>query len=135
MSMLGKVRMLLKHRREVRMAISSAICLAEGDANAAVLGGLTDEEMRAVCDWAAEDGGKTVVEVGTLFGLTAREIAGRIRNGRVIAVDNFTWILLVCPPPCMRTSRAASCAARMSSSGRWTARRFVRRRRSLGGST
>lgn len=83
--------MLLKHRREVRMAVSSALRLAEGDANAAVLGGLTDEEMRAVCDWATEDVGKTVVEVGTLFGLTAREIAGRIVNGRVVAVDNFTW--------------------------------------------
>ncbi len=91
MNMLRKVWMLLKHRREVRMAVSSALRLADGDANAAVLGGLTDEEMRAVCDWATEDVGKTVVEVGTLFGLTAREIAGRIVNGRVIAVDNFTW--------------------------------------------
>ncbi len=91
MNMLRKVWMLLKHRREVRMAVSSALRLAEGDTNAAVLGGLTDEEMRAVCDWATEDVGKTVVEVGTLFGLTAREIAGRIVNGRVIAVDNFTW--------------------------------------------
>lgn len=91
MNMLRKVWMLLKHRREVRMAVSSALRLAEGDANAAVLGGLTDEEMRAVCDWATEDVGKTVVEVGTLFGLTAREIAGRIVNGRVVAVDNFSW--------------------------------------------
>ena len=91
MNILRKMWMLLKHRREVRMAVSSALRLAEGDANAAVLGGLTDEEMRAVCDWATEDVGKTVVEVGTLFGLTAREIAGRIVNGRVVAVDNFTW--------------------------------------------
>lgn len=91
MNMLRKVGLLLKHRREVRMAISSALRLAEGDANAAVLGGLTDEEMRAVCGWATEDVGKTVVEVGTLFGLTVREIAGRIVGGRVIAVDNFSW--------------------------------------------
>ena len=91
MNMLRKVGLLLKHRREVRMAVSSALRLAEGDANAAALGGLTDEEMRAVCGWATEGGGKTVVEVGTLFGLTAREIAGRIANGRVIAVDNFSW--------------------------------------------
>lgn len=91
MNMLRKVGLLLKHRREVRMAISSVLRLAEGDANAAALGGLTDEEMRAVCGWATEDVGKTVVEVGTLFGLTAREIAGRIANGRVIAVDNFSW--------------------------------------------
>lgn len=89
--MIKKLFLLLKHRREVRMAISSALRLAEGDANAAALGGLTDEEMRAACAWAAEGGGKTVVEVGTLFGLTAREIAGRIANGRVIAVDNFSW--------------------------------------------
>lgn len=89
--MIKKLLLLLKHRREVRMAISSALRLAEGDANAALLGGLADEEMRAVCDWATEDAGKTVVEVGTLFGLTAREIAGRIVNGRVVAVDNFTW--------------------------------------------
>ena len=91
MNMLREVWMLLKHRREVRMAVSSALRLAEGDANAAALGGLTDEEIRAVCTWATEEGGKTVVEVGTLFGLTAREIAGRIVGGRVIAVDNFTW--------------------------------------------
>ena len=96
--MIKKILLLLKHRREVRMAISAALRLAEGDANAAVLGGLTDEEMRAVCDWVTEDVGKTVVEVGTLFGLTAREIAGRIRNGRVIAVDNFTWNPFGLPP-------------------------------------
>lgn len=89
--MIRRLFLLLKHRREVRMAVSSALRLAEGDANAAALGGLTDEEMRAACAWAAEGGGKTVVEVGTLFGLTAREIAGRIANGRVIAVDNFSW--------------------------------------------
>ena len=96
--MIKKLLLLLKHRREVRMAISSALRLAEGDANAALLGGLADEEMRAVCDWATEDVGKTVVEVGTLFGLTVREIAGRIRNGRVIAVDNFTWNPFGLPP-------------------------------------
>ena len=49
--------LLLKHRREVRMAVSSALRLAEGDANAAALGGLTDEEMSAVCAWATEGGG------------------------------------------------------------------------------
>ena len=64
MNMLRKVWLLLKHRHEVRMAISSVLRLAEGDANAAALGGLTDEEMRAACVWAAEGGGKTVVEVG-----------------------------------------------------------------------
>lgn len=89
--MLRKVGLLLKYRREVRMAISSALRLAEGDANAAVLGGLTDEEMRAVRGWATEGRSKTIVEVGTLFGLTAREMANGVVGGRVIAVDNFTW--------------------------------------------
>lgn len=89
--MIKKLLLLLKHRREVRMAISTALRLAEGDANAVVLGGLTDEEMRAVCGWAAEGCGKAIVEVGTLFGLTAREMAACAVGGRVIAVDDFSW--------------------------------------------
>ena len=63
-----------------------------------VLLGLTEEEMRAVCAWATEDIGMTVVEVGTLFGLTARELGWQVVGGRVIAVDNFSWNPFGLPP-------------------------------------
>jgi predicted O-methyltransferase YrrM len=55
------------------------------------LGSLTDEELNAVKAWASEKEGAVVVEVGTLFGLTAREMARSNVGGRVVAVDNFSW--------------------------------------------
>ena len=83
---------LLRHRREARTALSTLSYLYSGDSTALdVLGGLTDEEMKAVCAWATEEPGMTVVEVGTLFGLTARELARQVVGGRMIAVDNFSW--------------------------------------------
>lgn len=60
--MIGKICRLLKHRREVRMALSSALRIAEGDENASILGGLT-----------------------------AKAIAAAKPGLRIIAVDNFSW--------------------------------------------
>lgn len=90
--MFGRLMTLLRHRREAKTALSTLSYLYSGD-NAALdaLGGLTDDEMKAVCAWATEEPGMTVVEVGTLFGLTARELARQVVGGRVIAVDNFSW--------------------------------------------
>lgn len=97
--MLKRITTLLKHWREAKSAFSTLASLY-GDKSGAmdVLGGLTDEEMKAVCDWATEILGYTVVEVGTLFGLTARELASQIVGGRVIAVDNFSWNPFGLPP-------------------------------------
>jgi len=83
---------LLKHWREAKSAFSTLSFLYGGKSDALdALGGLTDEEMQAVCRWATETPGMSVVEVGTLFGLTAREIAQQDGIGRVVAVDNFSW--------------------------------------------
>ena len=94
-----RILTLIRHWREAKTAFSTLAALY-GDKIGSMdaLGGLTEEEMRAVVGWATEDIGMTVVEVGTLFGLTAREIAGRIANGRVIAVDNFSWNPFGLPP-------------------------------------
>ena len=90
--MLRRIWTLMKHWREAKTAFSTLSYLyEEGNGTLDALGGLTEEEMRAVCAWATEDIGMTVVEVGTLFGLTARELDWQIVGGRVIAVDNFSW--------------------------------------------
>lgn len=90
--MLKRIFSLMRHWREAKSALSTLSYLYSGDSNAMdALGGLTEEEMKAVVDWATEDIGMTVVEVGTLFGLTARELSYWIAGGRVVAVDNFSW--------------------------------------------
>ena len=94
--MIGKIFKLLKHRNEVRMALSSALRIAEGDVNAMILGGLTDEEIAGLISWLPERG--TFVEFGTLFGLTAKAIATAKPNLKVLAVDNFSWNPFGLPP-------------------------------------
>lgn len=90
--MIRRLMTLLWHWREAKSAFSTLGYLYSGTAHDLdALGGLTDEEMSAVCRWATERPGMTVVEVGTLFGLTARALAARVAGGRVIAVDNFSW--------------------------------------------
>ena len=97
--MIGRIWTLAKHWREAKSAFSTLASLyGGGDASLDALGGLTDEEMRAVVDWATEEMGMTVVEVGTLFGLTARELSYWVVGGRVIAVDNFSWNPFGLPP-------------------------------------
>lgn len=97
--MIKRVVTLLKHWREARSAFST-LALLYGDKSGSMdaLGGLTAEEMKAVCTWATEGIGYTIVEVGTLFGLTARELARQVVGGRVIAVDNFSWNPFGLPP-------------------------------------
>lgn len=97
--MIRRILTLLKHWREAKSALSTLSCLYDSKSDALdALGGLTAEEMKAVCDWATEETGMTVVEVGTLFGLTARELDTRIVGGHVIAVDNFSWNPFGLPP-------------------------------------
>lgn len=94
-----RVWTLLKHWREAKTAFSTLSYLYEdGNASLDALGGLTEEEMKAVVSWATEEMGATVVEIGTLFGLTARELDTWIVGGRVIAVDNFSWNPFGLPP-------------------------------------
>lgn len=94
--MIGEIFKLLKYRNEVRMALSSVLRIAEGDSNAMMLGGLTDEEITGLISWLPERG--TFVEFGTLFGLTAKAIAAEKPNLKVLAVDNFSWNPFGLPP-------------------------------------
>ena len=97
--MIKRLITLLRHWREAKTAFSTLSYLySDGNTSLDALGGLTEEEMRAVCTWATEEIGMTVVEVGTLFGLTAREIATWIVGGKVIAVDDFSWNPFGLPP-------------------------------------
>jgi len=97
--MFKRLMALWRYRREAKTALSTLSYLYSGESSALdALGGLTDEEMNAVCAWATEKPGLTVVEVGTLFGLTARELDAQVFGGRVIAVDNFSWNPFGLPP-------------------------------------
>ena len=97
--MIGRLVTLVKHWREAKTALSTLSYLyGNSVVSMDALGGLTEEEMKAVVGWATEDIGMTVVEVGTLFGLTARELSYWIAGGRVIAVDNFSWNPFGLPP-------------------------------------
>ena len=97
--MIKRILTLLRHWREAKTAFSTLSYLYSDGSNAMdALGGLTEEEMNAVCRWATEDIGFAVVEVGTLFGLTARELARHVVGGKVITVDNFSWNPFGLPP-------------------------------------
>jgi hypothetical protein len=97
--MLRRIWALIKHWREVKSGFSTLSYLYSGKSDALdALGGLTDEEMSAVSSWVGEIPGSVVVEVGTLFGFTAREMARSNVGGRVIAVDNFSWNPFGLPP-------------------------------------
>jgi len=97
--MIRRLLTLVKNWQQAKTAFSTLAALY-GDkiGSMDVLGGLTEDEMEAVCRWATEDVGFTVVEVGTLFGLTARELARQVVGGKVIAVDNFSWNPFGLPP-------------------------------------
>lgn len=97
--MLGRIGALLCHWREAKTALSTLSYLYGGrGCDMDALGGLTDGEMRALCGWATEKPGMTIVEVGTLFGLTALELARHVVGGKVVAVDNFSWNPFGLPP-------------------------------------
>lgn len=94
--MIKKLLTLLRHRKEVRMALSSALRIADGDENAMILGGLTDEEIAGLISWLPDEG--TFVEIGTLFGLTAKAIAAAKPKLKIVCVDNFCWNPFGLPP-------------------------------------
>lgn len=119
-----KLFQLLKHRKAVKALISSHLSLLEGDGVAASLGGLTDEEERAisalvrecvsslvpeakdgpimrecVSSLAKEERAGPIVEFGTLFGLTTQLLAEAAPDGvTVLTVDNFCWNPFGLPP-------------------------------------
>jgi len=84
MSRIGRLFRLAAHPRELRLALSGLAVRLEGDG---ALGGLTSDETQAVVRWATK---RHFVEVGTLFGFTAKAVAAG-SSAHVIAVDNFCW--------------------------------------------
>ena len=78
---------IISHPRELRLALSGlAVRLGGDDA----LGGLSDEELGALVAWVERTSPSSVVEIGTLFGFTARALAKRT-GAHVVTVDNFCW--------------------------------------------
>lgn len=96
MSKFGKFLKALSRPGLVRMALSSAVRMAEGDSIACAIGGLTEAEIAALVKWLPDDG--TFVEFGTLFGFTAKAIAAAKPNLKIVAVDNFSWNPFGLPP-------------------------------------
>ena len=87
MNKLKQLWRVLTHPRELRLALSGLGMRLSGEDS---LGGLSQLETDALVKWVNETGAKTVIEIGTLFGLTAKALDSRT-PAKVIAVDNFCW--------------------------------------------
>ena len=87
MSRLCRLWRVLTHPRELRLALSGLATRLGGDD---AMGGLSPEETEALVRWTKGSGAATFVEIGTLFGFTARDVA-RLAGVHVVAVDNFSW--------------------------------------------
>lgn len=89
MGTLGKILALVRNRGRVRNALSTLASLYSADGTFDALGGLTEIEKRTLVDWAQPY--DNIVEIGTLFGFTARALALKYPTKNIIAVDNFCW--------------------------------------------
>ena len=87
MRRLSRLLLVLAHPRELRLAVSGLAARMEGDSG---FGGLDERETDALAAWVRDSGAPAFVEIGTLFGFTARRIAATTR-AKVIAVDDFSW--------------------------------------------
>lgn len=87
MSKIAQLWRIATHLRELRLALSGLGMRLGGDE---AMGGLTSEETDALVRWTKDAGVGTFVEIGTLFGLTARTVSYETGKN-VIAVDNFCW--------------------------------------------
>jgi len=87
MNKLRQLWRILTHPCELRMALSGLGMRLGGDT---ALGGLTDEETAALVRWTGEASVTRFVEIGTLFGFTAKAVARRTQ-AKVTAVDIFCW--------------------------------------------
>ena len=79
---------LLRNFGRVRNALSFLASVYGGDGVQDAIGGLTEEEKSGLVKWIGES--RRVVEIGTLFGFTAKRIVAETQ-AKVIAVDNFSW--------------------------------------------
>lgn len=87
MSRLRRLWSVATHPRELRLALSGLATRLAGDG---ADGGLSREETDALVRWVRASAPSAVVEIGTLFGFTARSVS-RLAGVRVVAVDNFSW--------------------------------------------
>lgn len=88
--MINRILTLIRNWRQAKTALSTVSLVCDEQNNALdALGGLTEEEMQGLISWLPEEG--LFVEVGTLFGLTARAIAAARPKLKIVAVDNFCW--------------------------------------------
>ena len=88
MNKLAQLWRIASHPRELRLALSGLGARLAGDD---AMGGLSADETAAVCRWASSGGVDVFVEIGTLFGFTARAVKAAAPGVRVVAVDNFCW--------------------------------------------
>ena len=87
MSRLARLWNVVTHPRELRLALSGLATRLGGDD---AMGGLAPEEAEALARWVRGSAADVFVEIGTLFGFTARSVS-RLAGVHVIAVDNFSW--------------------------------------------
>ena len=87
MNKISQLWRVLTHPRELRLALSGLGMRLSGDG---ALGGLTDEETAGLVRWVKDSGASVVVEIGTLFGFTAKAVAQQTPT-KVIAVDIYCW--------------------------------------------
>lgn len=88
--MIRRLMTLLRNWKAAKTALSTLSYLYDGESDAMdAVGGLTGEELEGLVGWLPERG--TLVEVGTLFGITAMAIKRARPELRVVAVDNFSW--------------------------------------------
>lgn len=94
--MIDRIITLFRHWRDVRTSLGTLSRIWGGDSSIDMVGGLSKQEIDALVSWLPETG--VFVEVGTLFGLTAKAIAGAKPGLKVVAVDNFSWNPFGLPP-------------------------------------
>ena len=87
MNKIAQLWRIATHPRELRLALSGLGVRLGGDD---AMGGLTEEETSALVRWTKESEVEAFVEIGTLFGFTARTVAVST-VAKVVAVDNFCW--------------------------------------------
>ena len=87
MNKLKQLWRIVIHPRELRLALSGLGMRLSGDR---ALGGLTEEETAGVVRWVKDSGASVFVEIGTLFGFTAKAVAQQT-SAKVRAVDIYCW--------------------------------------------
>ena len=87
MNKLTQMWRLVTHPQALRMTLSGLGTRLGGNE---AMGGLTSEETSGLLKWVRESGCARFIEIGTLFGFTAKTIA-RETDVKVTAVDIFCW--------------------------------------------